>query len=307
MPDKDSTNRQALLDSVGHLAVHIDNQHPVEVSFLFEQPRRRVPGAVAASVITHAAFFALAILVIRYAPQTLAADNSDKFQLVPDIIWLDQPGPGGGGGGGGNRSSELPRKAELPGKDKLTVPVVKPPETPVPEEKPKDEPKPEEQLIIPAKTTAAGAVTLPGALEGTTALNSTALGPGTGGGAGTGTGTGIGPGQGSGLGPGWGGGYSGGAYRPGSGIEPPVVVKEVKPQYTPEAMRAKIQGSVWLECVVVPEGICVDIQVVRSLDPVFGLDQEAVKAAKQWRFIPGKRQNQPVPVLVTIDMNFTLR
>jgi TonB family protein len=72
-------------------------------------------------------------------------------------------------------------------------------------------------------------------------------------------------------------------------------------------MRAKIQGSVWLECVVVPEGVCVDIHVVRSLDPVFGLDQEAVKAAKQWRFIPGRRLNQPVPVLVTIDMNFTLR
>ena len=43
-------------------------------------------------------------------------------------------------------------------------------------------------------------------------------------------------------------------------------------------MRAKIQGSVWLECVVTPEGVCVDIQVVRSLDPVFGLDEAAVES-----------------------------
>ena len=44
-----------------------------------------------------------------------------------DIIWLSEPGPGGGGGGGGNKMKEPPRKAELPGKDKITVPVEKPP------------------------------------------------------------------------------------------------------------------------------------------------------------------------------------
>jgi TonB family protein len=307
MTDTGTAKDQALSGSVGHIAVRIDDQHPVEVPFLFEQSRRRVPGAMAASILTHTAFVILAVLVIRYAPQAIAPDDSDKFHLVPDIIWLNQPGPGGGGGGGGNRSTAPPRKAELPGRDKTTVPVVKPAPAPVPEEKPKDEPKLEELLNIPAKTTAAGQLTLPGALDGTSAQNSTSLGPGSGGGAGTGTGTGIGPGTGSGLGPGWGGGTGGGAYRPGNGVDAPILVKEVKPQYTPEAMRAKIQGAVWLECVVVPEGVCVDIQVVRSLDPVFGLDQKAVEAARQWRFIPGKKQNQPVPVLVTIELNFALR
>jgi TonB family protein len=307
MTETGSTKDRELSGPVGHIAVHFDDEHPDDVPFLFEQSRTRAPGALAASIMTHAAFVTLAILVIRYAPQTLVADDIDKFHLVPDIIWLNQPGPGGGGGGGGNRSPQLPRKAELPGRDKITVPVVKPPEAPVAEEKPKDEPKPEQQLNIPAVTTAAGEVPLPGALEGTSAQNSASLGPGSGGGAGTGTGTGIGPGQGSGLGPGWGGGTGGGPYRPGNGVDPPILVKEVKPQYTPDAMRAKIQGSVWLECVVVPEGMCTDIQIVRSLDPVFGLDQEAVKAAKQWRFIPGKKQNQAVPVLVTIELNFALR
>ena len=47
---------------------------------------------------------------------------------VNDIVWLAVPGPGGGGGGGGNKAPEPPRKAELPGKDKITVPVEKAPD-----------------------------------------------------------------------------------------------------------------------------------------------------------------------------------
>jgi protein TonB len=81
----------------------------------------------------------------------------------------------------------------------------------------------------------------------------------------------------------------------------------VKPEYTAEAMRARVQGSVLLECVVRPNGRCTDIQVVRTLDPTFGLDQEAIEAAEQWRFEPGTRLGESVPVLVTIELTFTLR
>ena len=63
----------------------------------------------------------------------------------------------------------------------------------------------------------------------------------------------------------------------------------------------------WLDCVVTPGGDVGTCDVVRSLDGVFGLDQEAIKAAKQWRFSPGMKQGVPVPVLVTISMGFTLR
>jgi TonB family protein len=87
----------------------------------------------------------------------------------------------------------------------------------------------------------------------------------------------------------------------------PRVLREVKPAYTAEAMRAKVQGEVWLECVVLPDGSVGRVEVVKSLDGNFGLDQEAIKAARQWRFAPGTRQGQPVPVLVTIAIAFTLR
>jgi len=94
-------------------------------------------------------------------------------------------------------------------------------------------------------------------------------------------------------------------YTPGDGVSAPVLVKEVKPQYTPEAKKAKIQGVVTLECVVQPDGTVGDVRVTKALNP--GLDQEAIKAVKQWRFKPGHKDGKAVPVLMTIEMTFTLR
>jgi len=87
----------------------------------------------------------------------------------------------------------------------------------------------------------------------------------------------------------------------------PELLREVKPDYTADAMRAKMQGVVLLECVVRPDGTVGDLRIVKSLDKTFGLDEQAIKAAKQWRFSPGRRLGEPVPVLVTIELTFTLR
>lgn len=53
-------------------------------------------------------------------------------------------------------------------------------------------------------------------------------------------------------------------------------------------MRAKVQGVVLLECVVQTDGSVGDVRILKSLDKVFGLDEEAIKAARQWRFVPGR-------------------
>ena len=274
---------------------------PAEVRFLFQQTQKRSASAMGISLAIHGAMFGLAIWVAMnpdvQRTTSLFVDNVSK-----EIVWLDVPGPGGGGGGGGNKMPEPIKKAELKGRDKVTVPVEKPP-APTPKEKPPETPI--QNLTIPAQTLASADLAQAGAIEGIPSSES--LGLGRGGGAGTGQGTGIGPGQGSGLGPGWGGGTGGGAYRPGNGVQTPRLITEVKPQYTAQAMRAKIQGEVLLECVVQPDGTVGNIRVVRSLDSTFGLDQEAIAAARQWRFAPGTRQGQPVPVLVTIAIAFTLR
>jgi periplasmic protein TonB len=276
---------------------------PAEVRFLFQgAQKQRSAGAFVVSLLVHGAFFGL-MVYLAMNPSVRDTATQAFNDLNDQIVWLDVPGPGGGGGGGGDESPEPVKQVELKGKEKITVPVDKPPAIEQPKDKPPEDPI--QNLTIPAQTLASADLAQAGALEGVPSSDS--LGLGRGGGAGTGQGTGIGPGRGSGLGDGWGGGTGGGAYKPGNGVETPRLIREVKPQYTAQAMRAKIQGEVLLECIVMPDGSVGNIRVVRSLDAAFGLDQEAVKAARQWRFQPGTRQGQPVPVLVTIAIAFTLR
>jgi TonB family protein len=255
-------------------------------------------------MVAHVAFAALFLLALEYGAQPFTSSGLVQAPINQQIVWLAEPGPGGGGGGGGNKSPEPARKAEFPGKDKITVPVVELPklENPViPQDK-----EPQQLFDIPATTLAADLnAIVPGVIDGS--VLSPSQGSGSGGGGGTGTGSGIGSGTGSGLGPGYGGGTGGGPRRPGNGVAAPRLLKKVDPQYTADAMRAKVQGTVEIECIVQPNGICSNIDVVRSLDRSFGLDGEAVKAVQQWRFVPGHFQGQEVPVIVTIELTFTLR
>src|SRR5262245_15934506 len=273
------------------LTVPPDTDGTAEGRFLFDQPDgQRLGRSLGAGLLTELVAIGLVLLVMSLMPKRVyQAVLPDR--LAEDIVWLSQPGPGGGGGGG-NKMPDPPKKAELKGQQKISVPT--PPE-PTPEP-PKVEP-PQETINIPAQTLAAAPAISPGALTPNPDTLST----------GSGSGTGAGSGQGSGLGPGFGGGTGGGAYRPGNGVQLPQPTKEVKPQYTADAMRAKVQGTVLLECVVLPDGSVGSVEVVRSLDSTFGLDQEAIKAAKQWRFRPGTRFGEPVAVLVTIELTFTLR
>jgi protein TonB len=305
MADPSPTPDVRVNASAGHLSVHFEGEHPVDIPFLFEQREKRIAPAFLGSLASHVAFGLFAVFLVRYTSSTATTPAVLPDQPNANIIWLSQPGPGGGGGGGGNRMKEPPRQAELPGKDKITVPVSKPPKIEM--QQVKNEPDPIAQLNIPAKSLAAAQDSLPGAIEAPPGPPTPSQGSGTGGGAGTGTGTGVGPGTGSGLGPGSGGGTGGGVYRPGNGVTLPRVLHEERPQYTSDAMRAKVQGTVLLECVVRPDGSVGDVQVVRSLDPTFGLDQQAVTAARKWRFAPGTRLGEPVPVLITIELTFTLR
>ncbi|MEX2270919.1 MAG: energy transducer TonB [Vicinamibacterales bacterium] len=260
--------------------------------FLVSPNKRRVSGAFGASLIVHLLIL-LAMVVVMTVPGV-----SDMLQPeAPDVVYVFMPGPGGGGGGGGNRTPDPPKKAEI---EVPKPPVSKP--TPIPTPVVPQLPQP----VLPPITTQAP-ITVPGTLS---ALSTpVSAGSGTGGGAGTGRGTGSGEGTGSGIGPGEGGGTGGGRYRPGSLVTDPTVLSEVKPAYTAEAMRAKIQGEVEIEGVVMPDGRLADLRIVRSLDRAYGLDQKALEAVRQWKFKPGvlKSTGQPVPIIVTIALTFTLR
>lgn len=246
---------------------------------------------VAGSVVAHILGLAIVVFGLTRLPST----SLDPVTTTPppDITWIASPGPGGGGGGGGTRTPDPPRKAAIvPPKARVFTPP-----------KPEVAPKPLPQMNIPAVTAVAE---LPGAMSQFPEAT-VAQGSGSGGGGGTGTGTGVGPGSGSGYGDGTGGGTGGGVYREGNGVTSPRLIREFKPGYTSEAMRARIQGVVTMEAVVLPDGSVGTVQITKSLDSTFGLDKEAIKTVKQWRFEPGRRLGQPVPVLILIEMSFTLR
>lgn len=91
------------------------------------------------------------------------------------------------------------------------------------------------------------------------------------------------------------------------GVTLPKVISEVKPQYTPEALQARIEGTVIMTAVVRTDGRPGDIEITKSLDTEYGLDKQAVAALSQWRFEPGLKDGKPVPVRVTVEMTFTLK
>jgi TonB family protein len=92
-------------------------------------------------------------------------------------------------------------------------------------------------------------------------------------------------------------------YKPGNGVTAPRLLKEVKPGYTAEAMRARVNGVVVMQVVVLTDGSVGNVEVTRALEP--GLDAEAIKAVKQWRFSPGLKDGTAVPVSVAIEMSFS--
>ena len=249
--------------------------------------KARLGGSLFFSLAAHAGIL---ILFIFAATQVTDKSMMELVEPALPVVWLDRPGPGGGGGGSPDPAPI--KTAEIP-KPPKPEPVPQIPTRPV--ELPA-EIAPPSPPSVPIQSSISS---MPGAITG--------LPTGTGTGGGGGSGTGVGGGKGSGIGPGEGGGTGGGVYRPGNGVISPRLVYEVRPNYTSDAMRAKIQGIVTMEAVVMPDGSVGAVQITRSLDQTFGLDQEAIRTVKKWRFAPGTRQGQPVPVLVEIEMTFTLR
>jgi protein TonB len=252
-------------------------------------------------------FHALALAAIALASQRSLPSATKSLAATgtpPSLVWLLDPGPGGGGkGGGGNEHPEPAQRAQSPGREAYTLsPARLPSVTSTADVEPDQVSRP----IVAAVPVASGIVVMPGAIDAVT-LSTGSRGPGRGSGAGDRGGSGDGPDGGPGICPGDSPGVGGGPYRPGNGVRAPTEISHGTPRYTADAMRARLQGAVLVECVVETNGRCSRTRVVRGLEPSFGLNEEAVRAAEQWRFRPGTRQGQPVPVLVTLEITFALR
>jgi TonB family protein len=89
------------------------------------------------------------------------------------------------------------------------------------------------------------------------------------------------------------------------GMTPPAVLERVDPRYTESARRARRQGIVVLQLRIGATGEVVTVGVLKSLG--FGLDEEAERAVRQWRFAPARRNGQAVGVVYTITVRYELR
>jgi TonB family protein len=279
----------------------VPSAEPVNVDNSWSQRDLRRPGLI--SVAAH--LVVIALLVVPF----FGIDDT-PLQLTETVVPLYTPLTlelppmdelSGGGGGGGLQQEEPPSLGEIPeaAAEQFVPPSVVPPSNPNP-------------LLVMAPTVIAPQLANPDRIVDLAMLGAEdgipgppSAGPGIGGGIGTGQGTGVGEGIGAGVGEGEGGGFGGGVFRIGGGVSPPSVVSQVQPEYSEEARKARYQGVVVLEAIVHPDGSVEIIRVVRSLG--FGLDEKAIEALQQWKFRPGMRGGEPVPVALNIEVNFNLR
>jgi periplasmic protein TonB len=238
--------------------------------------------------------------IVSRRPRT----NEPTTLIAPYIApqKVNEGNGGGGGGGGGKRAPLRASQGALPkaAPRQFTPPVV------VHENL---QPK----LIVEPTIVVASNAALPALHRAQLGEPLAPPGPpsdgtGTGGGIGEGKGTGVGKGKGLGYGEGeeygtGGGKPSGGAGARGS-ITPAALILKIEPEYSDEARRAKIQGTVLLYLEVDHEGKPRNITVRQGLG--LGLDEKAIDAVMRWRFRPGKQNGRPVTTLATIEVNFRL-
>ncbi|MBZ5722734.1 MAG: energy transducer TonB [Acidobacteriia bacterium] len=96
----------------------------------------------------------------------------------------------------------------------------------------------------------------------------------------------------------------GGVYHVGGGVSAPRVVYASSPEYSKEARKAKLQGTVVLWVVVGKDGRVRNIRVAQTLG--MGLDEKAIEAVSKWRFVPGHKDGKPVPVQINVEVAFRL-
>lgn len=283
------------------------------------------------------------VLFLNFKPKALIAQNqgeeaemADQIFDIPDEQPTPDPGTaglnkgsGGGskpkperaaGGGGGGREEAKPASFGKTPQASLTVPQVVAPDPKPPQIK-------NPSLPVAATVVADPLLVPPDARVlpyGDYKSKSTdpSSGPGTGNGIGTGTGGGIGPGEGGGIGPGRGGNIGGGDRNDGGGgpgggggggnqiysgkdvTSKARLISKPEPQYTEDARKNQIVGTVVLKVVFASNGTVTNIRTVSGLP--YGLTERAIAAARQIKFQPATKDGHPVSMWMQLEYNFNL-
>jgi TonB family protein len=243
--------------------------------------------------------------IVRLTPPLFTPGSPTREEQPPV---RDNARAGGGGGGGNNDPGPASQGApplfaeQNPIIAPTTSPQLQPPSLPVPETlqvDPRFQPPRDESIV--------------GLVAGVPGPPSD--GPGTGGGIGNGNKGGVGPGDGPGVGPGANGGIGDGPYRPGGNRpeDPPAgplssgprALNHPRPNYTEEARKNKVQGVVQLRVWIDASGRVTEVKTLSNLR--YGLDEEAIKAAHEMKFVPAMAGGRAVGCWVTMEIEFNLR
>jgi TonB family protein len=278
----------------------------------------------------------------RNKQQQLLAQNNEELQVeqmldIPDEQPTPDPGAAGlnkgsgggskpkqerpGGGGGGGREEAKPASFGKPPQVSLDVPQIIPPDPKPPQIK-------NPALPVAATLNADPMLIPPDARVlpyGDPKSKSTdpSSGTGSGNGIGSGTGTGIGSGEGNGFGPGRGGNVGGGDFNAGGGgpggggggdysriftgkdvTTKARLISKPEPQYTEDARKNQVTGTVVLKVVFASNGSVQNIRTVSGLP--FGLTERAIAAAKQIKFVPATKDGHQVSMWMQLEYNFNL-
>ena len=274
---------------------------PVRVKSIwgaYDYKQQGVSTSAAVHVTAVALLFLTSAGVPLLSPRGNSIDLVLDFDISPFILLKAPPGESGGGGGGGQNSPLPQSRGKLP---KFSMKQLAPPTPIIKNLDPKLSVEP---TVIVQDYAQAPKINMRMFGDPFGNVGPPSAGPGTGGGIGTGRGTGVGSGRGPGVGPGSGGGIGGGVFRIGGGVSAPRLTYKVEPEYSEEARKAKYQGTVVLAIEVWPDGKAHNIRVIRSLG--LGLDEKAIGAVQQWRFVPGKKDKLPVKVRANVEVNFRL-
>jgi len=273
---------------------------PVEVEELWSKRKMQIPGLL--SLVAHVAVVGTLIYLstLTISKPKVISDTS----ILMEPIELSLPKmelKSGGGGGGGTKAPTPASKGVLPkAADKQFVP----PTPIITQAQPYLTAEP--TIVAPQLANLLPVTDLLHMGDPNGVVGPPSAGTGSGGGIGAGTGHGVGTGDGAGAGPGSGGGFGGGVYKVGGngGASAPTCPVQPEPNYSDDARKAHIQGTVVLDSIIQKDGTIDVNKVERSLG--YGLDDEAKKVLKRWKCNPGKVNGQPVAVQLQIVINFHL-
>lgn len=272
------------------------------------------------------------------AQQIADEERVDQIIDIPDEQPTPDPGTAGfnkgsgggskpkpekaGGGGGGGRQEQTPASAGKLPQASLDIPQILPPDPKPPVIKNPSLPVAATVVADPLLVPPDASVRPYGDPKSTSTVASS--GPGTGNGIGNGTGTGVGPGEGGGIGPGRGGNIGGGDRNDGGGgpggggggtdynkifsgrdvTSKARVLSKPEPQYTEDARKNQIVGTVVLRAVFSSSGQVTQIRTVSGLPN--GLTERAMAAARQIKFVPATKDGRPVSMWMELQYNFNL-